>query len=243
VRVLGALLRRIDAFVAKRAKAVVVLSPNFAGIYEHDRGVESSRVHVIPNWIDDIAPDAEAGRAYRQACGLPNDAFVIAYGGNIGVAAAVEQLIEAFRSLDERFHLIVAGSGPRADACRALAREIAPGRIHFEDPWPVELTSTVLSAADLLALPTLAAQSAVSVPSKLLTYLLMNKPVLAIASRDSEIARVIAEANAGWSVEAQELVNAIRVAASSSTVHGGREYALRMFSREACLSRVVELLE
>jgi colanic acid biosynthesis glycosyl transferase WcaI len=242
-RLIGAVLRRIDAFIAKRAKAVIVLSRAFANLYEHDRGVDASRIHVIPNWIDDVQPDAAAGRAYRRARGIPDDAFVVAYGGNIGVAANVEQLIEAFRALDARFHLIVAGSGPRAEACRALARAIAPDRIHFEDPWPVEETAAVLSAADLLALPTLGTQSAVSVPSKLLTYLLLDKPVLAIAQRDSEIARVIEEANAGWTVDAQDLANAIRNAASSSVAHGGRAYALRTFTREACLPRIVELLE
>lgn len=238
-RMLGAVLRRIDAWIAKRARAVLVLSKGFAEIYERDRGVDPQRIHIVPNWItEEIAPDAEAGRAYRRERGIPDDALVVAYGGNIGVAANVEQLIETFRALDERFHLLIAGSGPRSEACRNLAREVAPARIHFHDPWPASMTAAVLSAADVLALPTLGDQSIVSVPSKLLTYLLMDKPIVAIAARDSEIARVIDEAGAGWCVAPHELADAIR----NATPRGGRVYVLREFSRETCLTRIVELI-
>ncbi len=246
-RLLGRLLRRIDAAVARRAEALIVLSPGFASLYQHDRAVAPARIHVVPNWVAENAalPDAEAGRAYRRERAIPEEAFVVGYGGNVGVAAAVEQLIEAFRFLDARFHLIVAGSGPRVAACVALAREIAPARIHFQDPWPAEMTSAVLSAADLLAMPTLGEQSAVSVPSKLLTYLLMDKPVLAIARPDSEVARVIEDAGAGWVVpsgDAGGLADAIRQASAASP-RGGREYALRAFGRDVCLARLVALLE
>ncbi len=230
-RILGALLHGIDRWIAKRARAVIVLSRGFAEIYERDRG--AANVHVIPNWItEDIAPDPEAGRAYRRERGIPDDAFLVVYGGNVGVAANVEQLIEATRELD--VHLLVAGSGPRVDACRAIAHE----RVHFQDPWPLSMTTAVLSAADLLALPTLGEQSFVSVPSKLLTYLQMDKPILAIAPRDSEIARVIREARAGITVQ-DNIADAIRNVRGS----GGREYVLREFSRDACLMKIVRLLE
>jgi colanic acid biosynthesis glycosyl transferase WcaI len=229
-RILGALLRRIDRWIAKRARAVVVLSRGFAEIYERDRGV--ANVHVIPNWItEDIAPDAEAGRAYRRERGIPDDAFLVVYGGNVGVAANVEQLIEATRTLD--VHLLIAGSGPRVDACRAMSHD----RVHFQDPWPVSMTAAVLSAADLLALPTLGEQSFVSVPSKLLTNLLMDKPILAIAPEDSEIARVIASAHAGRTVQ-DDIAGAIR----NTREGGGREYVLREFSRDACIPRIIALL-
>jgi glycosyltransferase involved in cell wall biosynthesis len=207
-----------------------VLSRGFAEMYERDRGV--AHVHVIPNWIsEDIAPDPEAGRVYRRDRGIPDDAFLVVYGGNVGVAANVEQLIEATRTLD--VHLLIAGSGPRVAACRAISHE----RVLFEDPWPVSMTAAVLSAADLLALPTLGEQSFVSVPSKLLTYLLMDKPILAIAPPDSEIARVIADANAGRAVQTN-IAEAIRTTRGG----GGREYVLREFSRDACLPRILELL-
>ncbi|HET8798745.1 MAG TPA: glycosyltransferase family 4 protein [Thermoanaerobaculia bacterium] len=245
--VVGSLLRRVDRAIARRAAAVIVLSRGFAEIYERDRGVDRERVYVVPNWIgaSPLEPDAEAGRAFRSARGIPDDAIVVAYGGNVGVAAGVEQLIEAFRFLDGRFRLVVAGSGSRAAACVALARSIASERIHFVDPWPTEMTATVLAAADLLALPTAGAQSAVSVPSKLLTYLLADKPILAIARADSEIARVLEESQAGVCAppaDPRAIADAIR-ASIAAPVRGGRAYALRHFGRDVCLPRVVEVIE
>ncbi|MEA2491720.1 MAG: hypothetical protein QOH21_3512, partial [Acidobacteriota bacterium] len=185
---IGRVLRAIDRWSARGAAAMNVLSDHFAAIYRDDRGVEASRIHVVPNWVAEssVLPDREGGLAFRRARGIPEDAFVVAYGGNIGVAAAVEQLVEAWQHIPEaNIHLVIAGAGASTPAVEALARRIAPGRIHIHTPWPVTETASVLSAADLLALPTFGDQSLVSVPSKILSYLLAAKPVLACVLPDS----------------------------------------------------------
>jgi glycosyltransferase involved in cell wall biosynthesis len=252
--ILGRVLRAIDRWVASRAAALIVLSENFAAIYRDDRGVDERRIRTIPNWIDAgaVVPDAEAGRAYRRSRNIPDDAFVVGYGGNIGVAAAVEQLVEAWQYLaDPRIHLLIAGAGPNLSACEALAKRIAPGQIHIQSPWPASETMAVLAAADLLALPTFGDQSLISVPSKMLSYLLAAKPVLACVLPASETAKILATGAIGWSVApgqpvgiaaAIEAAARVPVAERAAMGERARRTCIETFGAERCIARVLETL-
>ena len=103
-----------------------------------------------------------------------------------------------------------------------------------------------------MALPTRGDQSLASAPSKLITYLLTGKPILALAKPDSELSNIITQAGCGWIVEpddpvrlAQEidLISKIPKSELARIGQAGRNYALKHFSREVCLPRVIQLLE
>jgi colanic acid biosynthesis glycosyl transferase WcaI len=247
-------IRALDRWAAAGAASLIVLSEHFASIYRDDRKIDPARIGIVPNWIDEqtVLQDPAAGRAYRIARGIPEDAFVVGYGGNVGVAAAVEQLIEAWRFIDDpNVHLLVAGAGANLEACVALAREIAPERIHFHTPWLLAENTPVLAATDVLALPTLGDQSLVSVPSKLLSYLLAAKPVIAIVLPRSETAGIVGGAQAGWSVApgdpaalAAVIVTASRTSASEREAMGerARGTCVASFGRERCVAAVLATL-
>jgi len=106
-------MRRIDTGVARRCHALITISPRFADIYRRDRRVDPARVHVIPNWTEPHESVAhEQTDRFRAELGIPPDAFVVAYGGNVGVAAGVETVVQAFQQLDELPHLrlVIAGA-------------------------------------------------------------------------------------------------------------------------------------
>jgi colanic acid biosynthesis glycosyl transferase WcaI len=248
-------MRWIDGFIARGCSAIIVISERFAEIYRVNRGVEQDRVHVVPNWSDSrsLVLDDQSDQ-FRAAQGIPQEAFLMVYAGNIGMAAGVETVIEAFRHLrdEQPAHLLVAGEGSNLATCQALAREVPEGRIWFYTPWPVEETSTVLRAADVLVLPTRGSQSLASVPSKLISYMLAARPVVALAVADSDIARIIEQAGCGWVVEPDQpeiLAMRIRQIMALEPVRlarrgeYGRRFALRNLTREACLPAVIDILE
>jgi glycosyltransferase involved in cell wall biosynthesis len=252
-RIAAPFLRWIDQRIAKRAAAVIVLSEAFASIYRDDRGVAPERIHIIPNWTSDTGQESHDGAtSYRRSRGIADDDFLVVYGGNVGVAAGVEQLVHAFELIgDRKIHLLIAGGGARAEACETLARQIAPGRVHFHRPWNDDETHRVLASADLLALPTAGAQSRFSVPSKLISYLFAERPVIAAVENDSEIARIIRTAGAGWLVEPenpQQWATAIVAAAQTPKTRrqemgeSGRRYAQDHFTREQAVNRILHIL-
>ena len=184
-------------------------------------------------------------------------AFVLVYGGNVGVAAGVETVIAAMRLVKtgRETVLVIAGSGSQLAACRKLAQGMdgmPEVRVLFHSPWAAEETSQVLAAADVLVLPTRGTQSLASIPSKLLAYLLAARPVLALVLPESDTAGVIEAAGCGWVVppdDPERLAGKIAELAGlpeqllEQMGAAGREYALQHFSAETCLPKVIEIIQ
>ncbi len=249
------IMRWIDGAIARHSAHVIVISERFAEIYRHSRRVPAERLSLIPNWIDSQMIDVSiSGQAFRELIGVVNDDFLIVYGGNVGVAAGVEMLVEVVGILpkDLPVKLLIAGSGSQLVACQALAEEIGDPRILFHSPWIDSETSEVLRAADLLVLPTQGEQSLVSVPSKLISYMLAGRPVVAQAVPGSDLAQVVSKAKCGWVVDpgnpealAEMIKEIATLVEEERTQRGlfGRDYALRHLTKSECLPKVITILE
>lgn len=251
--IVAKLLTMIDAWIVKGSQRVITISKSFAEIYQKSRGISEEKVKVIPNWIDENSIELVSKNQFRKDLGIPIEAFVIVYAGNIGVAAGLEKFIKALENLKSRkeFSLIVAGSGSQLNLCKILANKIDSVKIIFHSPWLMEETSKVLASSDLLLLPTSGNQSMVSVPSKLISYMLASRPVLAICDHNSEIARIINSSDCGWFLQPEKLheVNniietIINLPESALQQKGayGREHALKNFTSEVCLPKVIDVI-
>jgi glycosyltransferase involved in cell wall biosynthesis len=249
------LLQRMDTAIAQSAAGLVAISPSFAALYQATRQVPPGRIAVVPNWIDRRAIDPDDARAatVRGEFGIPADARLVVYGGNIGVAAGVETLIAAFHLLvADHLHLLIAGEGSQLDHCRQQARETSAGAVSFCTPWLKADTSRILAAADVLVLPTRGQQSLASVPSKLISYMLTARPIIALADRESDLARVVETAGCGWIVppdqpaalaERLRAVKSLPAAELERRGRAGRGYALEYFVSDTCLPMVVRVVE
>ncbi len=253
---LAQLLMKIDRYVAQRCHSIIVISESFASIYRDRRGILSERLHVVPNWIDEQSIIVDDARAVdlRAVLNIPPESVLMVYGGNIGTAAGVETVIESFQYLDDEdnVYLLIAGEGARLTECQRLAKAMGSQRIQFYSPWPQTDTSMILSAADVLLLPTRGTQSLASVPSKLIAYMMTARPVVALAVPRSDLADLVTKAECGWLVEPDQpdlLANVLKeVATYDKSVlqrrgQAGREFALTHLSRNACLPQIVEILE
>ena len=248
-------MRRIDRLIVRQCKAVLVISRQFETLYREDRGVPAERLHYIPNWLDEkyVAINPDHVSAFRAAKGIPPSAFLCVYGGNIGTAAGVETLIDAFGCLRHRdlCYLLIAGAGSQLEACRQRAVAINNPRVLFHSPWPAAETSLVLGAADLLVLPTRGQQAQASVPSKLIAYLLAGRPVLALAPAETELADLVI-AGGGWIVPPEKPDELALVIENMLTMDKllltqrssqGRNYALMHLTRAVVLPTVVACVE
>jgi len=250
------LLRMTDQALMSRSRAVILISEQSKQSYISCRGLPSAKIAVIPNWGDSeaAAPDPLAGLELRKRMGIRDTDVLAVFAGNVGAAANVESVIEAMVEMDDpRLFLLIAGEGSSLAACEALAaKSAAARRIIFHHPWHISETSGILSSADLMLLPTRGRQSLVSTPSKLLAYMLVGKPVLATGFANSDLAEIIANAGCGWLIEPDNpsrLANMLRqlLAKSSDELktrgHAGRLYVQQKLSKQACVPRIVELLQ
>lgn len=249
-------LRRLDGFIARRSAAIVLVSDRFFSVYGAGRGVDTRRIHVVPNWGGDSEefPSEEDVKEFREKKGIPQDAFVVGFGGNIGTAAGVETLLEAFARLESvrNCYLLVAGEGSNLKGCRDVATRLGIDRVRFVSPWPTDETLITLRASDLLVVPTRARQSEVSVPSKVLAYFSAGRPVLAAAVAGSELASVVGSSGAGWVVEpdrpeamAAKILEILRMDPLDRERRGdaGRAYSQTGAAPDSGPGRIADILE
>jgi glycosyltransferase involved in cell wall biosynthesis len=247
------LLLRLDAWAMQRAAAVVCISETHRQAMLR-RGISPERLHLIPNWVESSAAAPMDRDAARRRLGIPLNAFLVVYAGNIGVAADVPSVIEALAGLPAHsVSLLVAGEGAELDRVRRAmdeAKHTVPS--FLRSPWRADDHDAVLGAADAFVLATRKGQEGPSLPSKVITYLLAGRPVVAQGRDDGELAHILRAAGAGIVVpagdpvqlrEAVEKVRALPSVERHAMGDAGRRFAAAHFSSDACVPRIVALLE
>jgi glycosyltransferase involved in cell wall biosynthesis len=250
------LLRQFDRMIARSSEQLIVISPVFQRLYEGDRGVPADNIHVVPNWgsEDLVDTDAAAALSFRRKLEIPEDAFVAVYAGNVGAASNAEMLVDALAKLKSRprIYLVIAGDGSKLDICRDEAARQHLDRVVIHTPWKTEETGPVLQMADVLLLPTVGKQSLNSIPSKLITYLLSGRPVIAAVLPESDTAMAILGCGAGWVIQpdsADLMAKAIAAACEQTKESlirmgsAGREFARRSLTQDFNLPRIIDIVE
>jgi glycosyltransferase involved in cell wall biosynthesis len=244
------LLRQCDRMIAHLSAQLLVISPQFQKLYENDRGVQAGNIHVVPNWGNDDPIEANPGQsvAFRRKLGIPEDAFVAVYAGNVGVASNAEMLVDVFAKLKNETHiyLVIAGDGSQLDLCRDKAARQQLDRIIIHTPWKLEETQPVLHMADVLLLPTKGKQSLNSIPSKLITYLLSGRPVIAAVLPESDTAGAVQDGRAGSADQMAEVIFKASGQSKESLVRtgsAGREFALQRLTRDSNLPQIIDIVE
>jgi colanic acid biosynthesis glycosyl transferase WcaI len=201
-RALETLARFLETLAWRGAARVILIGDDLAPM-ARARGVDASRLAVIPNWADpeEILPLSRSG--FRRELGIGDDEFVVEYAGNLGHSQDLEAVLEAARAVVKKAarpvrFLFVGGGALEGDLAREASR--VPGAIVV--PFqPEERLSEVLSAADLSLVPLKRGLSRFCVPSKVYSILASGRPVGALVDPDSEIARIVVESDCGFRVD------------------------------------------
>jgi colanic acid biosynthesis glycosyl transferase WcaI len=244
-------MTRADRAIASRAAALLTPAKSFAQVYRDSKRIPGNRIHWMPNWIDpSLLRCATTQQECRGDLGIPPDSFLYVYSGNIGTAAGLERFISAIASrAADREIFLIAGSGSNHAACEEAARKCPVGKVLFHTRYPQAETSKVLKAADVLFLPTYGDQALASLPSKLIWYMLAARPILALASPESELDRIIQTAECGWVVSQIGELNSALDAVSATPKKElerrgemGRRFAQEHFTEATCLPRLNAIL-
>ncbi len=205
----------------------------------------SQEVQVLCNWGDESDSTADAGAAFDLA---ETAKFKILFAGNLGQVQCLEEQLQAVEQLQKenilwtwigggseetwlREQILRRGLGSVAQ----VLDRVSPREIQKYGQW-----------ADVLvvALQTGPALSE-TIPSKLQTYLYWGKPIIGLI--DGEAARVISEAQCGFSTSAKEievfvgeLKKMIRTSPLELQTYGenGRQYYEAHFFKRKILDRL-----
>jgi glycosyltransferase involved in cell wall biosynthesis len=201
------ILRWVDdlvRFIYRGCDRVLVQSRAFSPRVEK-QGVEPRRILYFPNWAEELyrPVDVEPDAIERKE--MP-DGFRILFAGNIGAAQDFGTILAAAERLKEHLGIqwMIMGDGRMRSWVEDEIRKRELGRtVHLLGRRPAEAMPRYFSLVDVL-LVTLRKEPifALTVPSKVQSYLACAKPIL--AALEGEGARVIEEAGAGLSVAPED---------------------------------------
>ena len=246
----------VDNFVCRYAAHCIFLSERMLSLVRARTKTFDTPSTIVPNW-GTLSLDHDRGQegdSLRLSLNIPSGDFVMLYAGNVSRASGILSMVQMFALLPsmKNFHFLIAGSGSELDACREVVERNKLSFVKFHSPWLPSEQAIILHCADAFLLPTVKGQSIVSVPSKLISYLLAARPILAICEEQSQLADVIDESGSGIRcdpgdnygiytaiIKMQCLSANFRVAMGQS----GRRYAIKKFGSNRNSKIIVNLLK
>ena len=166
-------------------------------------GVPANRIHYFPNSAESFYAPMEIERNAPERSAMP-DGFRIMFAGNIGKAQDFPTILAAAEQLKKYkdIHWIILGDGSMRTWVENEIKARGLGvTVHLLGRHPVATMPRYFSLADVL-LVTLKNENifALTIPSKVQSYLVCAKPIL--AAIDGEGARIIEESGGGMAVPA-----------------------------------------
>ncbi len=229
-------------FFLRQARSVVALWSGAARVLSERFGVDERRIEIIPNGVpaSRCPPVDPAERPVARArFGLRPGRLTLLYIGALVPEKGADAAIRALAGLEE-CQLLVVGGGPMQESLRALARDVAPGRVIFTGP--VDHPATAFAAADLVVLPS---RGGDSLPGVLIEAGLSGLP--AVSTGIGGIPTIVRAEETGEIVapdDESQLVAAIRRAVDRSDRYGraARQFCLEHFEIDAVAARWDRLL-
>ena len=220
----------------REAAAAVVISDDFSHLLD-GYGVRARRQFTVQNWApaDEITLRVKAN-PWACAHGL-GDKFVFMYAGTLGMKhnpALIAGLARAFRDDDAvRIVVLSEGSGRQwleeARSREGLENLVLMDFVGFEDLPDAMATGDVqIAILEEFAGP-------LSVPSKILTYIAAEKPILTSMPPDNHAARIITNAGVGHNVAPSDtagFIEAARAMRSSSVTLDRMRRSARAYKRD-----------
>ena len=172
-----------------------------------EKYVSPSKLSIVPVWSDNtfLKPIENTENPFRIEHNL-QDKFTIMYSGNIGKTHPVEILLELADKLKQYpVEVLIIGEGAKKKKIMTEAEERKLNNVRFLPFQSTEMFPKSLAGADL-SVVTLGEEAAqLSVPSKTYNIMSVRVPILAIASKNSEMSKIINKHNNGACFEAAQL--------------------------------------
>lgn len=243
------MLLPIDKSILYKSRTIVTISESMKKFLVTKRGISPIKIKVVYNWQDEKKFLDITKNKYNHT---PDSQTHFMFLGSLGPVANVDNLIRAFAMVkNEAIRLTIAGEGSEKISLQKLAQDIKETRIEFISA-PASDAGKIQEKASILLLSLKKGAAGLALPSKLPAYMFSAKPIIATVDLDSDTAKAIREAGCGWVIEPEnpaalsELMQKIITMPEEefqSMGLKGREYALKHFSKEANLSKLVGIIE
>ncbi|MBR1784611.1 MAG: glycosyltransferase family 4 protein [Bacteroidales bacterium] len=245
-RMIGSVLLPIDKYYQKHAACVRTISVEMRNYLAETRGVAKENYLVVNNWQN----DADFLKEYPKR--TDDGKIIYAYVGSINEHANVDLMIKAFNEAaipNSEFRIY--GGGNKKEECVNLAKGLGMTNVVFEQVSR-DKVAYVQSLADVLVMALPTGNGNLCLPSKLTSYMLSGKAILASVDEDSATTRILKENVCGIIVPPDDLDSLTKAFRDYGEMDGealcamgknSKAYAMNNLTREINLQKVVSRIK
>ncbi|MFC2993569.1 glycosyltransferase family 4 protein [Halomonas tibetensis] len=241
-------LGRLDNWSCRQADPVVVLSHDMENTLRQRPGGERLAIKVLNNFSlpsENPLPD-------ELPFEWPDEIFRVLFAGNVGRFQGLDSVVEAMGMLKERddIEFVLMGEGAAKEMLRHKARELG-ARVRFLGHQPVEVAKAAMRHADAGFVSLTAGVYRYAYPSKTMTYLEQECPLIVAIEPESELASDVMAGGYGHIVQVgdskalAELLTRLaddRSLCADMRIRAG-EKAKTAFAEDVVLKQWIELLQ
>ncbi|OLS41100.1 glycosyltransferase family 4 protein [Bacillus sp. MRMR6] len=231
------------------ADIIGCMSPaNKQYILEHNLWINQEKVEIFPNTkklTNNIFPD---GFPMRERLGIPEDACVFLFGGNMGRPQYIDILTELIIDCknEKNMYFLFIGRGTDRYKLEQTIKENNINNALVIENLPRNEYEQITKECDVGLIVLDPRFSIPNFPSRILSYMEYSKPVLAATDKITDLKELIEEADCGewaWSGDLQSFINKAKGLAKSKRLsimgENGRKYIEEKFN----VNYSVEILE
>lgn len=203
------------------------MSPaNINYVLNHNPEIDSSKVEECPNSIrpSEISRIEDNREEVRKKYGVPNDAVVYIYGGNLGRPQGMGFFLDVLDHMKDRSDIffLIAGSGTEYDRIDNHIRNGHHLNVKLIKYLPKADYDRLLASCDVGLIFLDPRFTIPNFPSRLTAYMESALPVIAATDVNSDIKDVLKEADCGFWAESGDLQNFSKVINRLATEHNLR---------------------
>lgn len=169
-------------------------------------GVDKNKIEICPNSIKvRNRPEFDKDEV-RRSNGLPIDKTIFVYGGNLGVAQGIDFIISCLEKNEENkdSFILIVGSGTEYNRLAQWFEKSNPQNSKLISHLPKEEYMKVMAACDVGLIFLDHRFTIPNFPSRLLSYMEGEMPVLAATDPNTDVGTVIEEGKFGYWCESND---------------------------------------
>jgi glycosyltransferase involved in cell wall biosynthesis len=210
------------------------------------------KVKLLHNWVDiDHHSSSKAVVDFKKKWGITQQ-YIAVFAGVMGPSQYLDLILDIATQMQDELDLLflMVGDGKEKPRLQKLAADRGLNNVRFEGFISREVYPDLLSACSI-GLVCLSPQNKTPVvPGKILGHMASGLPVAAFLHTASDAHDLIAAAECGVSENSGDIEACVRAmrnllaqsSAFSNIGLAGKKYATTHFSKEVCVSELIELL-
>ncbi len=206
-------------------------------LLNNNPGLDSSKVEVCPNSLKEYQHKDFDKTLLLEQYNIPLNKPLIIYGGNISISHGVDFLLDCIEHVKESIvHFIVVGSGTHFYNVKRYIDDNNLTNITLLERLPSSDYQKLLSCADVGMALLNPKYTVPQFPSKIIDYLRLGKPIIAITNKNTDIGSIIVENKAGFAMTSYnkkdfaEIIE--KITSNPETVKQASKNAIALFNRD-----------